>query len=344
MQKISLTQPDDFHCHLREGETLRYTVPDIANSFARAIVMPNLKQPVTTVALAQQYYEQICQHIPTGNAFQPLMTLYLTNQTTVADIVAAQKSSIVHAVKLYPAGMTTGAQAGVSDFKALLPIFKAMSDVDFPLLIHGESRDPKVDVFDREVNFIQNELNWLIKQCPKLRIVLEHITTAEAANFVQQSSERIAATITPHHLLYDRNDLLGHGIKPHLFCLPILKRTQHKLALRRAATSGNPKFFLGTDSAPHAITAKEASCGCAGIYSAPYALLLYAQVFDEEQALDRLPAFASQFGANFYGLAQNTQQVTLQRQATLIPSVLAFGNEQVVPIAAGQTLPWTLIV
>ena len=343
MKTLTITQPDDWHCHLREDSYLATTVADTARTFRRAIVMPNLKNPVTTVEQARHYREQICQHIPQGCTFTPLMTLYLSDTTTSADIKAAKASGFIYGVKLYPAGVTTHSSQGVTQLQSLYPVLETMADNDLPLLIHGESRDTKIDVFDRERIFIETELNRLTQTLPELRMVLEHISTQEAVAFVTQSGPNVAATITPHHLCYNRNDMLGHGIKPHLFCLPILKKQPHQQAVLQAATSGNPKFFLGTDSAPHSIKQKESSCGCAGIYSAPYALAIYAEIFERANKLDRLENFASHFGAKFYKLEPNQSTLTLIRQAQSVPTILPFAADEVVPMAAGTELAWSIL-
>jgi len=342
MKSLTITRPDDWHCHLREGDRLGTTVPDTARTFARAIVMPNLNDPVTSVDKARNYRDAILPHIPIDTAFTPLMILYLTAHTSKTDIDAAQSSDFIYGVKLYPAGVTTGSAAGVRKLTSLYPVLERMAEVGLPLLIHGESRDPAIDVFDRERVFIEKELAPLCETIPTLKIVLEHITTKEAVDFVSDSGPNVGATITPHHLLYNRNDMLGHSIKPHLFCLPILKRSHHQTALLEAATSGNSKFFLGTDSAPHAINKKESSCGCAGIYSAPYALAFYADIFEHENKLDKLQAFASHYGADFYGLPRNQETLTLIKQEQRIPDSLAFGAKQVIPMGAGQTLAWSI--
>lgn len=340
---MKLIQPDDWHCHLRDGLYLERTVSDQATRFRRTIVMPNLREPILNTKDAEAYRQRILKVIPEGSAFNPLMTLYLTNQTTPQIIEDAAHSDTVFACKLYPAGATTNSEAGVSDLSALYPIFETMERVDLPLLIHGESIDPQVDVFDRERVFIEKSLIPLIEKFPKLRIVLEHISTREAVEFVTSGGDRLAATITPHHLLYDRNIIFKGGLRPHYYCLPILKRREDLDALRKAATSGLNKFFLGTDSAPHAEQRKLSSCGCAGIYSAHAAIELYAEIFEEENALDKLEGFASVFGAEFYGLPVNTQTITLEKKSWEVPTHLPFGNETLIPLCAGETLQWRLI-
>ena len=342
MKSLTITRPDDWHCHLREGRYLSTTVPDTARTFARAIVMPNLEDPVTNVNKAHSYRDAILQQIPEDADFTPLMTLYLTAHTTINDVEAAKTSGFIYGVKLYPAGVTTGSDAGVTELTPLYPVFERMAALGLPLLIHGESRDPKIDVFDRERVFIETALTPLCETIPTLKIVLEHITTKEAVDFVSNHGPNLGATITAHHLLYNRNDLLSPGIKPHLFCLPILKRSQHQSALIAAATSGNPKFFLGTDSAPHTIAQKESKCGCAGIYSAPYALPFYAEVFEHENKLDQLEKFASHHGADFYGLPRNQDTIRLIQKSQSIPQTLAFGHEQVIPMGAGTQLTWSV--
>lgn len=341
MQKITLTQPDDAHVHLRDNAYLQTTVPATARQFARAIVMPNLKPPITTLAALQAYKKRIFSALPENTPFEPLMTLYLTDQITPEEIAQAALSKQVMALKLYPSGVTTNSEAGIKHIEQLYPIFSAMEALDLPLLIHGEVNDPATDIFDRERCFLAF-LAKLIEKFPALRVVLEHITTCEAVDFILSASDKIAATITPHHLLLNRNDLLSKGIHPHYYCLPILKRRKHQEALIAAAISGNAKFFLGTDSAPHEIGAKETACGCAGIYSAHAAIELYAEVFEMAGALDKLEAFASHHGADFYRLPRNTKQITLIKNPWKIPEKLPFGHEMLVPLWAGNTLQWQL--
>jgi len=338
--QLTLAQPDDWHVHLRDDAALARTVPDTATHFARALVMPNLKSPVTTTTLAQAYHQRILAHRPASNAFQPLMSLYLTEQTSVAHITQAKASGIIYGVKYYPAGTTTHSQFGVSNIEKAFAALAMMEKLAIPLLIHGEVVDDDVDIFDREALFIERELTKIMQHFPNLRIILEHITTKQAVDFITSASANLAATITPHHLLYNRNALLVGGVKPHYYCLPILKRETHRLALIKAATSGNPKFFLGTDSAPHARSTKENPCGCAGIYSAPFALALYASIFEQAEALDKLEGFASWYGADFYQLPRNTRQVTLIKRSQEVPATLPFGDDVLVPIAARETLGW----
>ncbi len=340
MHSIEIIYPDDWHCHLRDGDLLRTTVPDIARQFRRAIVMPNLVPAITHIDAAQAYRERILQQVPTGNPFTPLMTLYLTDETSIETIYAAKQSGIIFGCKLYPAGVTTHSHAGVTDIQKCYPVFAAMADVGLPLLIHGEVNDPQIDIFDRERVFIERYLQKLVANFPQLKVVLEHITTQDAVAFVEQMGPQVAATITPHHLLLNRNDLLAGGIKPHHYCLPILKRQIHQQALRQAATSGNPKFFLGTDSAPHAKSKKEAACGCAGIYNAYAAIEYYAEVFSQLNALDKLENFASRFGPAFYDLPVNTDKIVLTQTTWTLPNSLSFGEETVLPFFAGETLSW----
>lgn len=339
---ISLIRPDDWHLHLRDGEALRTTVPHSAQQFARAIIMPNLKPPVTTLQAARDYHQRILDAVPAGSDFQPLMTLYLTDTVAVEEVTTAWESGLVRAVKYYPAGATTNAESGVTAIDKVTPILEAMQALGMPLLIHGEVTDTDVDIFDREQVFIDRVLAPLTERFPKLKIVLEHITTREAVQFVADQGDRLAATITVHHLLYNRNHLLAGGVRPHFFCLPILKRDSHQQSLIEAATSGSGKYFLGTDSAPHARHDKESACGCAGIYSAPAALQLYAEVFDRCDALDKLEGFASCHGADFYGLPRNRETITLERRSWKMPAEFALAGEHVVPICAGEELAWQL--
>jgi dihydroorotase len=340
---ITITRPDDWHLHLRDGDALKAVLPDTARQFARAIVMPNLRPPVTTTALAIAYRERILAALPKGAKFEPLMTLYLTDNTSADEIKRAKASGIIHGVKLYPAGATTNSDSGVSDLAKCTNALEAMQDVGLPLLVHAEVTDVDVDVFDRESVFIERHMKPLLKQFPALKIIFEHITTKDAADFVQAAPSNVAATITAHHLLMNRNDMFKGGIQPHHYCLPILKRESHRLALVKAATSGNSKFFLGTDSAPHAKTAKEAACGCAGMYTAHAAIELYAEAFEAANALDKLEAFASFYGADFYGLPRNTDKITLEKISWTVPNELALGNESLVPLRAGQQVHWKLI-
>lgn len=342
MQTLTLTRPDDWHLHLRDGAALKAVLPHTARQFARAIVMPNLKPPVRTVADAAAYRDRILAALPPGSQFEPLMTLYLTDNTSPQEIVAAKACQFVKAVKYYPAGATTNSDFGVTDIRRCDRVFEAMQQVDLPLLLHGEVTDSHIDIFDREKAFIEKHLIPLIARFPKLRIVLEHITTAEAVKFVLSASN-VAATITPQHLLFSRNALFKGGIRPHYYCLPILKREEHRLALLQAATSGSPKFFLGTDSAPHSRDSKENSCGCAGCYSALHAIELYAEAFESVNALDKLEAFASFYGPDFYQLARNTAQITLSKTPWRIPDQLTFVDSGLVPLRAGEELSWQMI-
>ena len=341
-QTISLIRPDDWHCHLRDGQALRTTVPHTARSFGRAIVMPNLKPPVTTVTAAASYRQRILDCLPAGLAFEPLMTLYLTDTLAAEEISRARESGIIQAVKYYPAGATTNSDSGVTAIEEVYPVLERMSELGMPLLIHGEVTDSTVDIFDREKVFIDTVLEPLTSRYADLKIVLEHITTRDAVQFVEAGNANLAATITVHHLLFNRNDLLAGGVRPHFFCLPILKRDTHQQALVKAATSGSRKFFLGTDSAPHVQSAKETDCGCAGIYSAPAALELYAEVFEQCDALDKLEGFASIHGADFYGLPRNDSRVTLTRTEWRMPDNYPFADSQVIPIRAGQAIAWQL--
>lgn len=340
--RLTLTRPDDWHLHLRDGTLMAAVLPDTARRFARAIVMPNLKPPITDVSLARAYRERILAALPAGADFTPLMTLYLTESTTVADIDAAQASGFIHAVKYYPAGATTNAASGVTDLKRCYPVFEAMQRRGVPLLMHGEVTDPTVDIFDREPVFVARHLAPLLRDFPELRVVLEHITTREAADFVRSAPAHVGATITPHHLLMNRNAIFVGGLRPHHYCLPVLKRERHRQALVAAATSGDPCFFLGTDSAPHPRHAKESDCGCAGIYSAHAAIELYAEAFEAADALDKLETFASFHGADFYGLPRNTETITLTREPWTVPDEVDFGGTPGVPLRAGETIAWRL--
>jgi dihydroorotase len=342
-RRIRLCRPDDWHLHLRDGAALRAVLPATAEAFGRAIVMPNLKPPVTTVAAAAAYRQRIREALPAGSPFEPLMTLYLTDETSAQEISRAKASGFVHAVKYYPAGATTNSQAGVTALAKTHGALAAMEREGVVLAIHGEVTDADVDVFDRERVFVERELARIVRDFPGLRIVLEHVTTREGAEFVAAAPDNVAATITPQHLLYSRNALFAGGLHPHLYCLPVLKRETHRRALVTAATSGNPKFFLGTDSAPHARASKETACGCAGCYSAPVALALYAEAFEDAGALDRLEGFASLHGAAFYGLAPNAGSITLVRETSRVPDTLPFGDETIVPLRAGTDLRWRLL-
>ena len=340
--QITLTRPDDWHLHLRDGQALSAVLPHSARQFARAIVMPNLRPPVTTVAAAGEYRARILAALPRGAQFEPLMTLYLTDQTTAAMIEEAKAAGVL-AVKLYPAGATTHSDLAVTNIDRLSPVLEKLSELGMPLLLHGEVTDEGVDIFDRELVFIERHLKGLVARYPELKIVLEHITTEQAAEFVWAAPENVAATITPQHLLMNRNHLLVGGIRPHNYCLPVLKRRNHQEALQQVAISGNPKFFLGTDSAPHLQERKETGCGCAGCYSAPAAIELYAEAFDQLGALDKLQGFASEFGADFYGLPRNQGLITLKREPWQVPERLALlGGRTLVPYWAGQTLQWRL--
>lgn len=340
---LTLIRPDDWHLHLRDGEALAAVVGASAAQFARAIVMPNLKPPVVNAAQALAYHARILAALPAGVAFEPLMTLYLTDNTSADDIRAAAASGVVKAVKLYPAGATTNSDAGVTDIRKPRAALEAMQAVGMPLLIHGEVTDAEIDVFDREKVFIDRVMIPMRRDFPSLRVVFEHITTTEAAHYVRDSEDGIAATITAHHLLWNRNAIFTGGLRPHWYCLPVLKRERHRLALIEAATSGSPRFFLGTDSAPHAQRLKEHGAACAGCYTAPHALELYATAFEAAGALDRLEGFASLFGPAFYRLPVNTERVALRRESWQIPDALPFPGDAIVPLAAGETLHWRLV-
>lgn len=342
MQHITLTRPDDWHLHLRDGAALATTVPHTARCFARAIVMPNLKPPVTTTAMALAYRARILAALPAGQSFEPLMTLYLTDITPAQEIMRAKQSGHVAAVKLYPAGATTHSDAGVTALEKTWPALEAMQEHGLPLLIHGEVTDTEIDIFDRERVFIERHLIPLTQRFPGLRIVFEHITTKEAADFVRAASPNVAATITAHHLLLNRNAMLAGGIRPHYYCLPVLKRETHRLALVAAATSGNPKFFLGTDSAPHTQPTKETSCGCAGMYTAHAAIELYAEAFEQAGALDKLEGFAGFYGADFYRLPRNSARITLRKNAWRVPATYTLNDDVLVPFRANGNIAWTL--
>ena len=339
---LPITRPDDWHAHLRDGAALHTVVPHTASQFARAIVMPNLKQPVTTTEQALAYKQRIVDATPAGARFTPLMTLYLTDNTTPEEVARAKEAGIV-AFKLYPAGATTNSAAGVTDIRHCYPALQAMQRLGLLLLVHGEVTDPATDMFDREAAFIERVMQPLRQAMPELKIVFEHITTREAAQYVAQADAYTAATITPQHLLYNRNALFVGGIRPHFYCLPILKRETHRQALLQAATSGNPRIFLGTDSAPHAAHLKENACGCAGCYSAPAALALYAEAFESVGALDKLEGFASHHGADFYGLPRNTETITLSRQPWTLPESYPFADANIKPLRAGETLQWQVV-
>jgi len=342
MQTITLTRPDDWHLHLRDGVALAAVAPHTARQFARAIVMPNLRPPVTTVAQAAAYRERILAAVPGRPTFSPLMTLYLTDNMPAQEIDRAKASGFVHAVKYYPAGATTNSDAGVTAIEKCFATLARMEENGLPLLVHGEVTDAEVDIFDRERVFLERVLAPLLRRFPRLRLVLEHITTLEGVQFVESLGPTVAGTLTAHHLLMNRNALLAGGVRPHHYCLPVLKRETHRLALLQAAASGSPKFFLGSDSAPHARGTKESACGCAGCYTALHALELYAEAFESAGALDRLEAFASFHGADYYGLPRNTETITLERTAWRVPYSLPFGDGALVPLRAGETLHWRL--
>ena len=340
MQRLEIIRPDDWHVHLRDGEVLKDTVADMARYFGRAVVMPNLVPPVTTTEQALAYQQRILSCMPASRGFDPLMTLYLTDSTTGEELRAAKKSSHVYAVKLYPAGATTNSDAGVSALEKVYDALAIMEEIGLPLLVHGEVTHPDIDIFEREKIFIERQLQPIVERFPKLKVVMEHITTRDAVAFVTQASAQVAATITPQHLLYNRNDLLVGGIKPHLYCLPVLKRNTHQQALLQTIASGNRKFFLGTDSAPHAQSAKENACGCAGCYSATSAIELYAEAFEIMNALDKLEAFASFNGADFYGLPRHSDRIILEKRSWTQQPQLRFGSQTIVPLRAGETLSW----
>ncbi len=342
MKTLTITQPDDWHVHVRNGAILKAVLPYTARQFGRAIIMPNLKPPVTTVAQALAYREEILQAIPSGLDFTPLMTLYLTAATTVEEIRLAADCEHIYAVKLYPAGATTNSDSGVGDIKAVYPLFAALERYDMPLLVHGEVTDEQCDIFDREKVFVDTHLAGMVEKFPALRVVVEHVTTAEAVQFVTSASANVAATITPQHLLFNRNTLLAGGIRPHYYCLPIIKRESHRQALVAAATSGNPKFFLGTDSAPHLKSLKETACGCAGCFSAHAALELYAEAFERADALDMLEGFASFYGADFYRLPRNVGMVTLAKENWQVPCAYGDDDMSITPLQAGEHLSWKM--
>src|SRR5436190_11717412 len=342
MESLTITRPDDWHVHLRDGDAMASVVGATAKQFARAIVMPNLKPPVVTTAHAKAYRGRILKALPKGATFEPLMTLYLTDNTAPAEIEKAAKSGFVKAVKYYPAGATTNSDSGVTDIRKCDAVFEAMAAAGMPLLVHGEVTDAEVDVFDREAAFIDRVLGPLVKRFPSLKIVVEHLTTHEAAACVERAGPNVAGTITPQHLLMNRNAIFAGGIRPHHYCLPVLKREQHRRALVKAAISGNPRFFLGTDTAPHARNAKENDVGCAGVYSAHAAIELYTEAFEDARALDKLEAFASHFGPDFYGLPRNKGKVRLEKREWVVPGEYPFGLETVVPLRAGQKIGWKI--
>ena len=337
---LTLRRPDDWHVHLRDGAAMAAVVRATARVFGRAIVMPNLRPPVTTTPLALAYRDRILAALPANARFEPLLTIYLTDRTSAAEIAAAKASGFVHAAKYYPAGATTNSDSGVTAIERAYPAFEAMQEHGLVLSLHGEVTDPDVDVFDRERVFVERHLARIVREFPALRIVLEHVTTREAAAFVGAAPANVAATITPQHLLWSRNALFAGGLRPHLYCMPVLKREAHREALVKAAISGSPKFFLGTDSAPHSRQAKESACCGAGCYSAPLALPLYAEAFENAGALDRLEGFASHFGADFYGLPRNADTITLVRESWTVPADYPFGTDALVPLRAGETVRW----
>lgn len=338
--ELIITRPDDWHVHLRDGDMLASVVDYTARQFARAIVMPNLAPPVTTTNLASEYRERIMAAVSPEHNFTPLMTAYLTNTTDAEDLRSGFTSGILMACKLYPANATTNSSFGVTDIEKIYPVLEVMQEIGMPLLVHGEVTDKDIDIFDREAVFIDRVMRKTVKKFPALKVVFEHITTSDSADFVMESSDNIAATITPHHLEFNRNAIFEGGIRPHYYCLPIAKREEHRLALRKAATSGSDKFFLGTDTAPHTVDNKENSCGCAGIFNAPFAIENYASVFEEEGALDKLEAFASLNGPKFYGLPVNEEKIVLKRKETLVPERLATKENEIMPYRAGETLRW----
>jgi dihydroorotase len=348
LQRLTLRQPDDWHAHLRDGAMLQAVAPATAAQFARAIVMPNLRPPVTTVAAAEAYRRRIREALPDASRFQPLMTAYLTDSIDPAEVERGFAERVWTACKLYPAGATTNSDSGVTAIEAIEPVLAVMERIGMPLLIHGEVTDAEIDIFDREVVFIERVLAPLLERHPGLKVVLEHITTADAVDFVRSGPVNLAATITPHHLHINRNAMFAGGLRPDFYCLPVAKRELHRIALRAAATSGSPKFFLGTDTAPHDRAAKESACGCAGIFNAPFAIESYAAVFAQENALDRLEGFASEHGPRFYGLPLNTGTISLVREAVTVPRRLHLNDAagtavELVPFHAGETLPWRLV-
>lgn len=343
IDSITITRPDDWHLHLRDGAALKAVLPDTARQFARAIVMPNLRPPVATTELAIAYRQRIIEALPVGMQFEPLMTLYLTDNTSADEIVNAKASGLIHGVKLYPAGATTNSDSGVTSLDKCADALATMEELGMPLLVHAEVTDSDIDVFDRELVFIERHMIPLLKKYPMLKIVFEHITTKDAADFVTLAPVNVAATITAHHLLMNRNDMFKGGIQPHHYCLPILKREEHRVALIKAAVSGNPKFFLGTDSAPHAKHTKEAACGCAGMYTARTAMELYAEVFEVANALDKLEGFASFYGADFYGLPRNAERITLVKESWKVPGSLPYDGDVIVPLRAEQMVHWKLV-
>ncbi|MFA6178619.1 MAG: dihydroorotase [Candidatus Methylopumilus sp.] len=344
MNKFTMTRPDDWHLHLRDGAALQAVLPDTAHRFARAIIMPNLRPPVTTTELAFAYRERIMAALPAGMKFEPLMTLYLTDNTSAEEIAKAKASGIIHGVKLYPAGATTNSDSGVTNLGHCVQALEAMERLGMPLLAHAEVTDADVDVFDREKVFIERNMMPLLKRYPGLKVVFEHITTKDAVDFVAAAPASVVATITAHHLLMNRNAMFTGGMRPHHYCLPVLKREEHRQALLKAAISGSPKFFLGTDSAPHPKSAKESACGCAGMYTSHAGIELYAEAFEEAGALDALEGFASFYGADFYGLPRNAEQVTLVKESWQVAESLPFPDDALVPLRAGQSVTWKLLI
>lgn len=340
---ITITRPDDWHLHLRDGAALKAVLPDTARQFGRAIVMPNLRPPLTTTELTLAYRKRILEAVPSGMHFEPLMTLYLTDNTAPEEIVKAKESGLIYGVKLYPAGATTNSDSGVTSLDKCASVLETMERLGMPLLVHAEVTDSDVDVFDRERVFIERNMIPLLKKFPNLKLVFEHITTRDAVAFITKAPSNVAATITAHHLLMNRNDMFKGGIQPHHYCLPILKREEHRLALVQVATSGNAKFFLGTDSAPHARHTKESACGCAGMYTAHTAMELYAEVFEAANALDKLEGFASFYGADFYGLPRNAEKITIMKSRWKVPESLPFDGDVLVPLRAGQELTWKML-
>ncbi|MFV2059739.1 MAG: dihydroorotase [Gammaproteobacteria bacterium] len=344
MNELIITSPDDFHLHVRDDQLLSLVIPHTARQFARAIIMPNLKSPITNVAQALQYRKRIIAAVPTELDFEPLMTLYLTETLSLTEVEKAASNPDIHAIKYYPAGATTNSDSGVRDLKSVYPVLEAMQKNNLPLLVHGEVTDPQVDIFDREAVFIETVLHPLKINFPELKIVMEHITTQQAMQYVWDADNYLAATITPQHLLYNRNEIFKGGIRPHYYCLPILKRESHRQSLIEAATSGHPRFFLGTDSAPHSKAAKESACGCAGIYSASNALEFYTKVFEQNNSLEMLEKFTSFNGAEFYGLAKNTTKIKLKKQQWTVPDSFEFTDGELIPLGAGETLEWKIEV
>lgn len=342
METLTLRLPDDWHVHLRDGTALATTVPHSAAQFGRVAVMPNLRPPVTTVAAARDYRERILRHLPTGSSFDPLMTLYLTEQTSAEEVRRTAEDPHVLGFKLYPAGATTHSEAGIHSLQRIYPLCEVMEQCDVPLMVHGEVTQPDIDIFDREKSFIDTQLEPIVRRFPGLRFSLEHITTRDAVQFVTDAPSNVAATITAHHLLYNRNALLAGGVRPHFYCLPVLKREVHRQALLAAAASGNRKFFLGTDSAPHSKIQKESACGCAGCYTAHAAVEMYAMAFEEIGRLDRLEDFASLYGAMFYRLPLNDRRIRLERSSWAVPMSFGFETGSLIPIKAGESIPWRL--